>query len=97
MVASTAALEAAFKAGQGDRIKTAYGAPHLIGTKHGDTDFWYMAADAVAMTDQYGSKAMLCEHLGRLPAKPTTDDYVKNIVNFVRPKPRTPPQAHAQP
>ncbi len=82
LIASTKAMEALFAQGEGDKIKRLYNAENLIGTKYGDTDFWYAAADGVAMTDQYGSKAKLCEHLALLPPSPSNWDYVHNIVNF---------------
>ena len=82
LIASTHAMEALFAQGDGDKIKRMYNAENLIGTKYGDPDFWYAAADGVAMTDQYGSKAKLCEHLALLPAEPSNWDYVENIVNF---------------
>jgi hypothetical protein len=82
LIASTKAMETLFAQGSGDKIKQMYNAENLIGTKYGDTDFWYAAADGVAMTDQYGSKKELCEHLALLPESPSNWDYVHNIVNF---------------
>ena len=75
-------MEALFAQGDGDKVKKMYNADNLIGTKYGDPDFWYAAADGVAMTDQYGSKKQLCDHLATLPPSPSNWDYVKNIVNF---------------
>ena len=79
LIASTHAMEALFAQGQGDKIKKLYKADNLIGTKYGDPDFWYAAADGVAMTDQYGSKKELCEHLALLPESPSDWDYVHNV------------------
>ena len=61
-------------AGDGDKIKRMYNAENLIDTKYGDPDFWYAAADGVAMTDQYGSKKKLCDHLALLPPSPSNWD-----------------------
>ena len=74
LMASTHAMEALFAQGDGDRIKRMYNAENLIGTKYGDPDFWYAAADGVAMTDQYGSKKKLCDHLALLPPSPSNWD-----------------------
>lgn len=52
----------------------------------GDNDFWYMAADAAAMADQYGNKKVLCEALD-VPyangATPTWDEIIENFSTFV--------------
>ena len=46
----------------------------MLMDRYGDPDFWYAAADGVAMTDQYGSKKKLCDHLALLPPSPSNWD-----------------------
>ena len=67
--AVTAALEAAFEEAGGagkDATKRLFNATNLVGTPEGDNDFWYMAADAAAMADQYGHKVRLCQALEQM-------------------------------
>jgi hypothetical protein len=47
-----AVLEDYFERGLQDSVKQRFGATNLVGTKLGDSDFWYMVADGVAMADQ---------------------------------------------
>jgi hypothetical protein len=82
---STKAMEASFAASENEksRVKKELGASNLIGTKMGDSDFWYMVADGTAMADQYGSKAELCNHLKKLPATATDAERITNIATFL--------------
>jgi len=73
------ALERSFDAGRGDEMKELFGAPKLIGTPMGDSDFWYGLADGAAMIDQYGGKAELCNFFEQLPQSPSDDDRINNL------------------
>merc|ERR1712194_650481 len=57
-------------------------ASNLVGTLHGDTDFWYMVADRAAMADQYGYKRLLCE---ALPGNNGTDALrIEAMAEFIK-------------
>ena len=45
-------LENYFAKGEQKKVKARFSASNLIGTKYGDSDFWYMVADGAAMADQ---------------------------------------------
>jgi hypothetical protein len=81
--AHVAAMESLFKSGKTDHVKTLMGAKNLIGTKMGDSDFWYMVADGAAMTDQYGMKKKLCEAMTKVPATSEPEVLVKNFASFL--------------
>ena len=59
-------------------LKAAFNASHLIGTPQGDTDFLYFLGDSIANSVQYGGKALVCDHLTKLPALPTPQQYLAN-------------------
>ena len=79
LAAAYTAVDAAFDAGRGDEVKKLFNATNLIGTKMGDSDFFYAIADGPAMLDQYGNKAELCDGLSKLPAEPTDMERLENL------------------
>lgn len=78
-----AALDRSFAAGAGDKVKALWNATNLIGTPHGDTDFFYAVADGAAMMDQYGSKGNLCAGLAKLPPSPSDMDRLANLAGII--------------
>lgn len=83
LAASSAALEREFKKSPKD-LKTLFGATNLIGTKMGDSDFWYAVADAEAMADQYGRKSSLCNALKNMGSHPTDSQYAQGVNNWIK-------------
>eukprot|EP01061_Rhynchopus_euleeides_P000885 TRINITY_DN10632_c0_g1_i1.p1 TRINITY_DN10632_c0_g1~~TRINITY_DN10632_c0_g1_i1.p1 ORF type:complete len:468 (+),score=182.85 TRINITY_DN10632_c0_g1_i1:42-1445(+) len=80
---ATLALERAFAAGKGDAVKTQFNAANMIGTKMGDSDFFYGVIDALSMIDQYGQKATLCKGLAKLGSNPTDEERIANIHDII--------------
>ena len=80
---STLALERRFAAGKGAETKQYFNAGNLIGTRLGDSDFFYAIIDALAQLDQYGQKKVLCDGFAKLPANPTDDDRIKNTRDII--------------
>jgi len=82
LAASSAALEREFKKDP-KALKQKFGATNLIGTKMGDSDFWYAVADAEAMADQYGHKSSLCNALANMGSHPTDEQYANGINSWI--------------
>ena len=80
---ATLAFERAFSRGDGNRLKKMFNASNLIGTKLGDSDFFYALADAPASLDQYGNKAELCKYLGKLPETATDEQRIQNYNDLI--------------
>ena len=83
MSAAYAAVDRAFVAGQGNRIKILFNASNLIGTTMGDSDFMFAIADGPAMIDQYGGKKDLCEGFTKLPPNPTDEQRIENLASII--------------
>lgn len=64
-------------------MKGIFHATNLVGTKFGDSDFFYGVADATAQLDQYGSKAKLCSALAKLPSQPTDEQRIQNLADLI--------------
>ena len=77
------AIDRAFAAGDGAKVKALFNASNLIGTPLGDTDFYYAAADGAAMIDQYGGKAELCRQLATLPEQPDDTTRIANLAGAI--------------
>ena len=56
-----------------------FNASNLVRTRHGDSDFFYMVADAIAMAVQYGHKQKLCEAMGDVDAEP-----INALASFIK-------------
>jgi hypothetical protein len=80
---STRAMERLFAQGRKEYVKSVFGASSLNNPTFGDTDFYYMIADQVAMMDQYGAKASLCEGLKSLPSSPSDEQRLENLNEVV--------------
>ena len=83
MSAAYAAVDRAFVAGQGNRVKILFNASNLIGTTMGDSDFMFAIADGPAMIDQYGGKKDLCEGFAKLPPNPTDEKRIENLASII--------------
>eukprot|EP01063_Lacrimia_lanifica_P040502 TRINITY_DN9195_c1_g2_i2.p1 TRINITY_DN9195_c1_g2~~TRINITY_DN9195_c1_g2_i2.p1 ORF type:complete len:468 (+),score=140.20 TRINITY_DN9195_c1_g2_i2:75-1478(+) len=80
---STAAFERKFANGEGDAVKRLFNAANMIGTKMGDSDFFYGYTDALQQLDQYGNKKALCNGLAELPEGASDDDRIQNIQGII--------------